>query len=156
MVFIMDIRKQLEKEADKKYQKFSASLIPNINNVLGVRLPVLRKLAKELYVSGSYDDIFELLKTPDEIEVFGKIMDNADTFNIKYDLDIKMLLNTIKKILAGEYTISMGVAFLTYQLPLILGKNSKTFIAKPPLEDLMEELENIKNDFTAEQLMSKE
>ena len=35
-------------------------------------------------------------------------------------------------------------------------KNSKTFIAKPPLEDLMEELENIKNDFTAEQLMSKE
>lgn len=34
----------------------------------------------------------------------------------------EMLLNTIKKILAGEYTISMGVAFLTYQLPLILGK----------------------------------
>ena len=35
-------------------------------------------------------------------------------------------------------------------------KKSKTFVPKPPLEDLMEELENIKNDFTAEQLMSKE
>ena len=34
----------------------------------------------------------------------------------------EMLLNTIKKILAGEYTIKMGVAYLTYQLPLILGK----------------------------------
>ena len=34
----------------------------------------------------------------------------------------EMLLNTIKKILAGDYTIKMGVAFLTYQLPLILGK----------------------------------
>lgn len=34
----------------------------------------------------------------------------------------EMLLNTIKKILAGEYTIRMGVAYLTYQLPLILGK----------------------------------
>ena len=34
----------------------------------------------------------------------------------------EMLLNTIKKILAGEYTLKMGVAYLTYQLPLILGK----------------------------------
>ena len=34
----------------------------------------------------------------------------------------EMLLNTIKKILAGEYTIKMGAAYLTYQLPLILGK----------------------------------
>ncbi len=34
----------------------------------------------------------------------------------------EMLLNTIKKILAGEYTLKMGAAYLTYQLPLILGK----------------------------------
>ena len=34
----------------------------------------------------------------------------------------EMLLNTIKKILAGEYTVKMGVQYLTYQLPLILGK----------------------------------
>ncbi len=35
-----------EREVD--YQKFSSSLIPNINNVLGVRLPKLRKYAKTL------------------------------------------------------------------------------------------------------------
>lgn len=45
----MDIRKRLIQLADEKYQKFSSSLIPNINNVLGVRLPLLNKLAKELY-----------------------------------------------------------------------------------------------------------
>lgn len=44
----MNIRKQLEKNAEKEYQKFSASLIPNINNVLGVRMPTLRKLSKEI------------------------------------------------------------------------------------------------------------
>ena len=44
----MDILERLEKEADKNYQKFSSSLLPNINNVLGVRLPILRKLAKEI------------------------------------------------------------------------------------------------------------
>lgn len=35
-----------EREID--YQKFSSSLIPNINNVLGIRLPKLRKYAKTL------------------------------------------------------------------------------------------------------------
>lgn len=57
----MEIRKRLEKEADEKYQKFSASLIPNINNVLGVRVPVLRKIAKELYKTGEYSEFFNAL-----------------------------------------------------------------------------------------------
>ena len=34
----------------------------------------------------------------------------------------EMLLNTIKKILSGEYTIKVGVMFLICQLPLILSK----------------------------------
>jgi len=34
----------------------------------------------------------------------------------------EMLLNTIKKILEGEYTIKMGVMVLVYELPKILGK----------------------------------
>lgn len=42
------IKEQLFELADEGYQKFSAALIPNINNVLGVRLPVLRKLAKKM------------------------------------------------------------------------------------------------------------
>lgn len=56
----MNIRKRLEKEADKKFQKFTAALIPNIDNVLGVRTPVLRKIAKELYKSGEFSFMFEL------------------------------------------------------------------------------------------------
>lgn len=55
----MNIRKELEKKADKKFQKFTAALIPNIDNVLGVRTPILRKMAKELYISGEYAGMFE-------------------------------------------------------------------------------------------------
>lgn len=55
----MDVRKRLEKEADKKFQKFTASLIPNIDNVLGVRTPILRKLSKELYKNGDFSELFE-------------------------------------------------------------------------------------------------
>ena len=42
----MDIKAKILKEADPDYKKFSASLIPNIDNILGVRLPTLRKIAK--------------------------------------------------------------------------------------------------------------
>ncbi|MBP1995129.1 DNA alkylation repair protein [Paenibacillus eucommiae] len=42
------IKEQLMELAEEEYQKFAAALIPNINNVLGVRLPELRKLAKKL------------------------------------------------------------------------------------------------------------
>ncbi|PJI08995.1 MULTISPECIES: DNA alkylation repair protein [Clostridium] len=42
------VQKQLFDLADEKYRKFSASLLPNVNNILGVRLPELRKLAKKI------------------------------------------------------------------------------------------------------------
>ncbi len=52
----MDIKQRLIDESEKDFQKFSASLIPNINNVLGVRLPKLRKIAKEIYKSGEWEN----------------------------------------------------------------------------------------------------
>jgi 3-methyladenine DNA glycosylase AlkD len=42
------IKEQLLELAEEEYRKFSAALIPNINHVLGVRLPELRKLAKKM------------------------------------------------------------------------------------------------------------
>ncbi|MCR8657484.1 DNA alkylation repair protein [Paenibacillus endoradicis] len=42
------MKEQLIDLAEEEYQKFSAALIPNINNVLGVRLPELRKIARKL------------------------------------------------------------------------------------------------------------
>lgn len=41
------IRKKLFEMADKKYGEFSASLIPGCNNIIGVRLPYLRKMAQK-------------------------------------------------------------------------------------------------------------
>lgn len=42
------IKEQLVELADADYQKFSAALLPTIDNVIGVRLPELRKLAKTI------------------------------------------------------------------------------------------------------------
>lgn len=43
-----EIRSRLEMLAEKDYKEFSAGLIPGVKNMLGIRLPQLRKLAKEL------------------------------------------------------------------------------------------------------------
>ncbi len=42
------IKEQLLELVDDEYQKFSSALIPTINNIVGVRLPELRKLAKNI------------------------------------------------------------------------------------------------------------
>ena len=43
-----DIKKELEALADSKYKKFHSALLPGIENILGVRVPLLRTLAKKL------------------------------------------------------------------------------------------------------------
>ncbi len=64
---INDIKKELKDLAEPKYQGFSSKLTPNIDNILGVRLPHLRKIAKRItkadYLSFlllNDDEFFEL------------------------------------------------------------------------------------------------
>ena len=57
------IREQLLNMAESKYGEFSASLIPGCNNLIGVRIPALRKLAKKLVKDNS--DWRPLLKESD-------------------------------------------------------------------------------------------
>ena len=42
------VREQLFALTEDRYQKFSSGLIPGVQNMLGVRIPALRKLAKEI------------------------------------------------------------------------------------------------------------
>ena len=58
-----EIRQKLLELAEADYQKFSSSLLPNIDNVLGVRLPKLRKLAKEIYTSGNWQEYLAVNET---------------------------------------------------------------------------------------------
>lgn len=41
-----EVRKLLEETAEEKYKKFSSSLLPGVDNILGIRLPKLREIAK--------------------------------------------------------------------------------------------------------------
>ena len=56
-----EVLKKLQEEAEKKYQKFSAKLLPPQIDLLGVRIPKLRQIAKEIAKVGKAEDY---LKTP--------------------------------------------------------------------------------------------
>ena len=43
-----NFRKYLFELLDKEYKKFHSSLCPNVNNIIGVRLPKLREIAKNI------------------------------------------------------------------------------------------------------------
>ena len=45
----MDIRERLNALADPGYRKFHSGLLPGVEDILGVRSPDLKKLAKEIW-----------------------------------------------------------------------------------------------------------
>ena len=51
------IRKKLFEMQDLKYKQFHSNLCPNIDNIIGVRVPKLREYAKELYKNNKLDQI---------------------------------------------------------------------------------------------------
>jgi 3-methyladenine DNA glycosylase AlkD len=79
------IKEQLELQREPQFQKFTASLLPGIEDILGVRLPTLRKMAQQLakgdwqtYLQSACDDSFE------EIMLQGMVLGYA-----KGDLQVK-------------------------------------------------------------------
>ena len=43
----MDLEKELFNLQDKKYQSFQKKLCPGCENIIGIRVPTLRKFARE-------------------------------------------------------------------------------------------------------------
>ena len=80
----MNIEKELFKLQDKKYQEFQKKLCPENDNIIGIRIPVLRKFAKE---NKDKIDINELnFKYYEEIMLRGMLLgmqENLDLEDIK-------------------------------------------------------------------------
>ena len=58
-----EIRKELFALKDEKYREFHSGLVPTVDpeKIIGVRVPVLRKLAKELRKDGRAEAFLEAL-----------------------------------------------------------------------------------------------
>ena len=83
----MDIEKELFKLQDKKYQEFQKKLCPETNNIIGVRIPVLRKFAKE------NKDKIDISKI--NTKYYEEIMLKGMLIGIQKNLDLKEIENFI-------------------------------------------------------------
>lgn len=64
-----EILAELQSQAEPKYRRFAASLIPGEEDLLGVRLPVLRKLARRVARQENMADIFRELGGYSQMEI---------------------------------------------------------------------------------------
>lgn len=96
-----NIREKLINMSDEKYMKFSSALIPGTDNMLGVRLPQLRNLAKSI-VKGNWEEAidntediyFEEIMLRGMVIGYGTSRDNDIEKAIKYISDfIPMISN---------------------------------------------------------------
>lgn len=82
----MDIQSRLFELADKKYADFQAKLTPTIarETFIGVRVPEVRKLAKEIYKSGEYETFLRELphKYYDENMLHGLILSEFKDYEL--------------------------------------------------------------------------
>ncbi|WP_066503240.1 DNA alkylation repair protein [Abyssisolibacter fermentans] len=83
------IRKRIFELADEEYKKFQSKLCPNNDNIIGVRLPLLRKLAKQI-AKGNWREYLKIAKEEyfEEIMLQGMVIGYAAA-------DIEELLNYV-------------------------------------------------------------
>ncbi len=93
---IKELKNELLNYADKKYKSFSTSLIPGVNNVIGVRLPLLRKIAKDIAKS----NFEEFTKQNDDEFMELTLIEGMATgyFNTNPDEKFNLIKNFIPKI----------------------------------------------------------
>ena len=87
------IKEELKQLADEKYREFHKGLCPGTENILGIRVPVLRDYAKKL--AKEYE-IKELLKNIDN-EYYEEIMLQGMLIGLEKDNDMQDILKDIEE-----------------------------------------------------------
>ena len=75
-IFVSDLKSL----ADEKYKKFQSNLVPNIDNILGIRVPMLRSIGKDIS-KGDWKDFFKVCQDNyyEEIMIQGFVLNNVNT-----------------------------------------------------------------------------
>ena len=88
-----EIKKQLKQLSDSRYKEFHSNLCPGTDNILGVRVPVLRNYAKELVKKYPVE---KLLKNTDN-EYYEEIMLQGMIIGLDKKVNIKTILEYIEE-----------------------------------------------------------
>lgn len=88
-----EIKKKLFEIADQKYKEFHGGLCPGTENIIGVRVPVLRKYTQELFKENDWKQIIEEIDNQyyEEIMLQGMLIGQAK------NEDINTILKYVEK-----------------------------------------------------------
>lgn len=78
---------------DLKYREFHSNLCPGTNNIIGIRLPILRKYAKELINMYQLEELLENIGD----EYYEEIMLKGILIGISKEKDINKVMNYIEE-----------------------------------------------------------
>lgn len=87
------IKNKLFELADKKYKEFHEGLCPGVNNIIGVRVPVLRNYAKELIKKYSLEELWNQI----DDEYYEEIMLKGMIIGLSKKENIDVVFNYIKQ-----------------------------------------------------------
>lgn len=80
------IKQELIQMSDSKYKSFHSNLCPGINNILGIRVPVLREYAKKLIKKYSFEELINNIDDEyyEEIILQGMLigLNSKENFNV--------------------------------------------------------------------------
>lgn len=80
------IKQELIQMSDSKYKSFHSNLCPEINNILGIRVPVLREYAKKLIKKYSFEELINNIDDEyyEEIMLQGMLigLNSKENFNV--------------------------------------------------------------------------
>lgn len=91
------IKNEIKKNIDLKYLSFHASLVPNICTIEGVRVPILRKIAKSISKEENILSYLEnpILETYEEKTIYGLVIGYLKLDLEKYQYYLKKFISVI-------------------------------------------------------------
>lgn len=116
----MTIQSKLENLKEEKYREFSLKLLPKDTNILGVRLPVLRKLSKKVRLEELTDNTFE------EIMLQGMVIARIKDFEVMKEKLISFLPKINNWSICDSFVSSLSITLKHPSETLELLKNLST------------------------------
>lgn len=150
---------------DLKYKKFHQSLVLDSKyEILGIRIPVLRKIAKQIYKETNYIDFINIKKGKymEEILIEGFVIGNIDTYEI--DKYIKKFIYKIDNwCICDTFCSSLKIVkknkekyfnFFTKEIDLSIDYGIRTslvvlnsyYVEDEYIDKIFDYINNIKND----------
>lgn len=129
----MEIENFLRENIDLKYKNFNENLLPGIENIQGIRLPVLRKLSKDIYKDGDYLNFLENFKEDKFEDLMLKGLVIAQVKDIEKSSEL--ILNFVPKIdnwsvcdsFSNSLKISRKYPEQIYKLLIYFSKSPKEY-----------------------------